>query len=111
MNELLVETYHALKWLLPAGAAWTGLRWSYARWRKYQEDTVLSTFRNTDPDGPWHSAHGVVGELGLRAALSDAPGFFPPRVMTLKHRFRVVFFRTRHFIRRVFLIPSKKKAD
>ena len=111
MYERLGEIYQGLKWLLPTGAAWTALHWTYKRWRKYQEDVVLSTFRNTDSDGPWHSAHGVVGKLYLKAALGDAPGFFPPRQMTLKHRLRVAFFRTRHFVRRVFLIPDKRKAD
>jgi hypothetical protein len=109
MNEHLVEAYHALKWLVPAGAIWTTLRWFHGRWQKYQNDQVLSTFHNKD--GPWQSANGVVGELYLKASLSDAPGFFPPRRMTMRHRFRVMYFRTRHFARRVFLIPNKKKAD
>ncbi|HWZ97266.1 MAG TPA: hypothetical protein VN025_05850 [Candidatus Dormibacteraeota bacterium] len=108
MSPYLVEAYHSLRVLVPAGAGWTILRWGYKRWQKFREDLVLSTFHNTE--GPWQSAHGVVGELYLKAALSDAPGFFPPRRPSLKHRFRVMFYRTRHFLRRVFL-PSKGQAD
>lgn len=115
MNTYLIDVYHAVRILVPAGAVggilWTSLRWTYNRWRKWQEEMVLSTFRNTDPDGPWHSAHGVVGHLYLKAALSDAPGFFPPRHSTLKHRLRVLFYRTRHAIRKAFVVPSKDKAD
>jgi hypothetical protein len=111
MNALFIGIYHAVKWLLPTGAAWAALRWFYGRWRKYQADLVLSTFHNSDRDGPWQSANGVLGELYLKAALSDAPGFFPPRQSKLRHRFRVIFYRSRHFIRRVFLLPSKNKAD
>jgi len=115
MNQYLVEAYHAIRVLLPAGALsgglWALLRWCYKRWQKWQEEMVLSTFRNTDPDGPWHSAHGVVGHLSLKAAISDAPGFFPPRHKTFKHRLRVLFYRTRHAVRRAFIVPSKEKVD
>jgi hypothetical protein len=110
MTTYLVEAYHLLRVLVPAGFGWSALRWGYRRYLKYREDLVLSTFHNNDPDGPWQSANGVVGELYLKAALSDAPGFFPPRNPSSNHRLRVFFYRTRHAIRRVIL-PNKNEAD
>jgi hypothetical protein len=110
MVPYLVDAYHFLRVIIPAGAVWSSLRWGYKRWKTYRQDLVLSTFHNTDRDGPWQSGNGVVGELYLKAALSDAPGFFPPRKSSFKHRMRVIFYRTRHSIRRVIL-PNKKEAD
>jgi hypothetical protein len=88
-----------------------GIQWLYKRRQVRLENTVLSVFHNTDPDGEWHSAHGVVGKLGLKAALSDAPGFFPQKRQGLKTYLRVAFYRCRHTYRRKFIIPSKEQAD
>lgn len=103
--------YHAAQVLFGAGVLGMAIKWMYKRYRQSLENRVLSTFRNTDPDGEWRSAHGVVGELGLKAALSDAPGFFPPREPRLRSRLRTAFYRCRHSFRRAFIIPDKEKAD
>ena len=112
MTSHLLEAYLLLKplvkILVPVGFGGTALRWGYKRWQKYQEDLVLSTFHNTE--GPWQSANGVVGELYVKAALSDAPGYLPRMRRSHKHRL-VAMYRVRHFVRSAFLIPNKEKAD
>jgi hypothetical protein len=60
------------------------------------------------------SAHGVVGRLYLKAALEDAPGFFPPRLTgwrALKHWLRVSPYRLRHSLRGAFVLPSIHKVE
>jgi hypothetical protein len=111
MLEYLRLAYHATQALFGPVALGTAIRWVYKRHRKSLENRVLSTFRNTDRDGEWQSANGVVGELGLKAALSDAPGFFPPKEPRLRSRLRTAFYRCRHSFRRAFIIPDKEKAD
>ena len=69
-------------------------------YRKVRERQVLSVFRNTDPDGPWRSENGVVGELYLKNALRDARGFFAPRHLTFPSYVRMNFSRCRHALRR-----------
>jgi hypothetical protein len=92
-------------------------QWVSRRYKKSREHRVLRTFYSLD-DGPWQSAHGVVGELGLRAAFSDAPGFFPPKGAPnltgwrLRiHMLKVAPYRWRHSFRRAFIIPSKDAVD
>jgi hypothetical protein len=91
-----------------------GFQWLYKQYKDSLENRVLRTFYDMD-DGPWQSAHGVVGDLGIRAAISDAPGFLMPA--TLKgwrlyvHWLKVAPYRWRHAFRRTFVIPSKEKAD
>lgn len=79
-------------------------------YRKVRERQVLSVFRNTDPDGRWHSANGVVGELYLTTAMRDARGFFPPTQLTFRSYVRMKYCRSRHALRRL-LLPSKRQAD
>ena len=85
----------------------------YRRYQKFKEDQVISTFYGNE-DGPWQSAHGVVGDLGLKAALSDARGFFPHKATGWRTHidyWKVAPFRWRHAFRRRFTIPSKEEAD
>lgn len=114
------QVYHASQFVLQVIGIGTvlkaipkSLQWFHKRRQQALEERVLSTFHNTD-DGPWQSAHGVVGEMYLKAALNDAPGFFPPRLTGLrafKHWLRVSPYRVRHAFRRAFVLPSKEKAD
>src|SRR5258708_22342584 len=112
MIEYLRTAYHAAQFVFGAGVIGTSIRWLYKRWQQSLEDRVLSTFYNTE--GPWQSANGVVGEMYLKAAISDAPGFFPPRLTGLRafrHWLRTYPYRLRHALRRAFVLPSKNKAD
>jgi hypothetical protein len=113
MIEYLRTVYHVAQ-ILSIPIVGASARWLY-KWRKQgMEERVLSTFHNTDNDGGWQSAHGVVGELYLKAALSDAPGFFPPKLSgwrSLKHWLRVSPYRFRHAVRRSFVLPSWEQAD
>jgi hypothetical protein len=112
--EYLRLAYHVAQFVFGAGVIGSIVRWLYKRWQQSQEDKVLSTFHNTDRDSLWQSAHGVVGELYLKAALNDAPGFFPPRLKgwrAFKHWLRVSPYRIRHLLRRAFLLPSREQAD
>jgi len=113
MTSHLVEVFLMLKppakVLLPVGFGGTILRWGHKRWQKYQEDLVLSTFHNTE--GPWQSANGVVGELYVKAALSDAPGYLPKMRRPTRGYRLAVMYRLRHFVRSAFLIPKKEKTD
>ncbi|HXM97187.1 MAG TPA: hypothetical protein VN982_01800 [Candidatus Dormibacteraeota bacterium] len=114
MIEYLRGAYHVAQFVFGAGVIGTSIRWLYKRWQQNLEDRVLRTFHNTDRDGPWQSANGVVGEMYLKAALSDAPGFFPPRLTEwreLKRWLRVSPYRLRHAFRRALVLPSKEKAD
>ncbi len=114
MVEHLRTLFHAAQILVPIPIVGTFARWLYKRRQQSMEERVLSTFHNTDNDGPWQSAHGVVGELYLKAALSDAPGFFPPRLTgwrSFKHWLRVSPYRFRHAFRRTFVLPSRGRAD
>ncbi|HXY26442.1 MAG TPA: hypothetical protein VEI73_17455 [Candidatus Acidoferrum sp.] len=111
MVPQLVEAYHFLRVLIPAGALWPVLRWSYKRWQKYQEDLVLSTFHLDPAEGPRQSAHGVTGELYVKAALSDARGYIPPKKLTFAYCWRALFYRTRHMMRAKLLLPDKERAE
>lgn len=114
MIEYLRVAYQTAQFVFGAGVIGASVRWLYKCWQQSLEDRILSTFHNTDSDGPWQSAHGVVGEMYLKAALSDAPGFFPPRLrgwQELKHSLRVLPYRFRHALRIAFVLPSRKEAD
>ena len=68
-----------------------GIQWLLKLRKQRLENRVLQTFYDMD-DGPWQSAHGVVGELYLKAALNDARGYFAPMPTgwkDLKHSLRV----------------------
>lgn len=110
MNPLAVDAYHALKLVIPAGATWSFLLSLHKRWRRYQEDLVLSTF-HSDPAEPWQSANGVTGELYIKAALGDARGYIPQKKFTLTYCWRALLYRTRHTIRAKLLLPNKERAD
>jgi AraC-like DNA-binding protein len=112
MIEYLRVAYHVGQYVFGAGAIGTSVRWLYERLKQSLEDRVLLTFHNTD--GPWQSASGVVGEMYLKAALNDAPGFFPPKLTgwrAFKHWLGVSPYRLRHAFRRAFILPSKERAD
>jgi hypothetical protein len=114
MTEYLRVAYHAAQFVFRAGVIGTSARSLYNRWQKNLEDRVLRTFHNRNTHGPWQSASGVVGEMYLKAALNDAPGFFPPRLTgwrAFKQWLRVSPYRVRHAFRRAFVLPSKEKAD
>jgi hypothetical protein len=114
MIEYLRVAYHGAQFVFGAGMIGSSLRWLYKRRQQYLEDRVLSTFHNTDGDGPWQSANGVVGEMYLKAAINDAPGFFPPRLTgwrAFKHSLRVSPYKLRFAFRRKFVLLSKEKAD
>jgi hypothetical protein len=91
-----------------------GIQWLYKRYEKSVEDRILSTFYGNE-DGPWQSAHGVLGDLGLKAALSDALGYLMPRGLTgwkaWAYWLKMLPYRLRHTYRRMFVIPSKERAD
>lgn len=98
------------------GTVLKGTAWLYKLKQKKLENRVLATFRNNTDDGPWQSANGVVGEIYLKAALSDARGFLPPRFpltgwSAFKHRLKRLPYRLRHALRIFWVLPSKKKAD
>jgi hypothetical protein len=105
-----MHTVHLLQWVLQLVGFGTVMGYISKSYRKVREGHVLSVVRNTDSDGPWHSANGVVGELYLKTALRDARGFFPPRHLTFLSYVRMKFCRSRHALHRL-LLPSKKQAD
>jgi hypothetical protein len=102
--------------IIGMGTVLKGIAWLYKRKQRNLENRVLETFHSNLEDGPWQSANGVVGEMYLKAALSDARGFLPPRLpltgwRAFKHWLWLSPFRWRHTFRRFFLLPSKKEAD
>src|SRR5260370_34230544 len=93
-----------------------GLSWLRKWQRKKLENRVLDTFRSDPEDGPWQSAHSVIGEMYLKAALKDAPGFLPPGVKltgwpAFTHQLRTSPYRMRHAFRRLLVLPSRKRVD
>jgi hypothetical protein len=99
--------------LLTLGTGGKVVHWLYKRYKKTRENIVLGTFFH-NADGPWQSAHGVLGDLGIRAALSDARGFIVPQQTgwpAFIHWWKVAPYRWRHYFRRAFVIPSKEEAD
>ena len=60
MIEYLRVVYHVAQFVFGAGVIGTSVRWLYKCWQQNLEDRVLRTFHNTDIDGPWQSANGVV---------------------------------------------------
>jgi hypothetical protein len=114
MIEYLGVAYHTAQFVFGAGFVGTTIRWLHKSWQQDFENRVLFTFHNTDGGGPWQSANGVAGEIYLKAALNDAPGFFQPRQTgwrALKYWFRFFPYRLRHAFRRAFVLPTKEKAD
>jgi hypothetical protein len=91
-----------------------GIQWLCKRYEKSVEDRFLSTFYRNE-DGPWQSAHGVLGDLGLEAAMGDFRGYLMPcgRIgwRAKAHWLKFFPYRLRHTYRRIFVIPSKEKAD
>src|SRR5260370_8897918 len=107
MIEYLRVAYHAAQFIFGAGVIGTSVRWLYKSWQQKLEDRVLLTFQNTDRDGPWQSANGVVGEMYLKAALNDAPGFFPPGLNAWRasnHRLRVYPYALRFAFRLAIVV-------
>jgi hypothetical protein len=111
------ELHQVLAVLLVAGKkipAWSTGVAIVTAYHDWQDDQVLATFRGND-DGPWQSAHSVVGDLGLKAALrQDARGFFIPKASGWRAHYeywKVAPIRWRHWLRRLFVIPSKEEAD
>jgi len=114
------QVYHATQFVFQVIGIGTmlkavprGLEWIRKRLQQSLEDRVLATFHNTE-DGQWQSAHGVVGEMYIKAALNDAPGFVPlPLTGWYAYRrwLAVSPYRLRHAFRRAFVLPSKEKAD
>lgn len=111
------QVYHhlvqAALGLITVSTVVKSIQWLYKRYQKSREDRILATFYNNE-DGPWQSAHGVLGDLGLKAALSDARGFIVPQQTgwhAFVHWWKVAPYRWRHYFRRAFLIPSKEEAD
>src|ERR1700730_16708624 len=74
-----------------------GIQWLFKSRKKHLEGIVLATFHNTE--GPWQSAHGVVGDLQIMAAFRDKWGYLPTRLTGWRaylHRLRVAPYRWRH---------------
>jgi hypothetical protein len=90
-----------------------GIQFLHKRLKKRLECRIRAIFYNME-DGPWQSADGVVGELYLKAALSDAKGFLAPKLKGWRATvqwFRLAPYRWRHAFRRAFVIPGRDKAD
>ena len=121
MTDHFQQAYHLVQPVLSLVGLGTAVKaipkaiqWLYKRYEKCEEKRILSTFYGNE-DGPWQSAHGVLGDLGLKAFLSDARGYLMPRELTgwraWAHWVKMLPYRLRHNYRRAFVIPSKERAD
>jgi hypothetical protein len=113
MIQYLYEIWHGIRVVLTfigGGTVVAFFVWMYKRRQENFEDTVLGMFAKYQRE-PWHTAEGIHNEY-LGEVVGDVPlwvGSLPQA--ELKWRLRAIPYQFRHFWRRNFFLPSKKRVE